>query len=195
MPSSTSILILAAGNSSRLGLPKQLLQFQGKSLLRHAAEIALATHPAEVACVLGFESDRMKHELDDLAVRLVLNHGWQEGVASSVREGILSLPVTIDSTVITLCDQPFVTSSHLVSLISACGVEKPISATGYENTVGVPACFAHSVFSELLDLHGDAGAKKVINSDPARVNAIPFPEAGIDIDTLRDYQSHLDSKK
>lgn len=193
MLSSTSILILAAGNSSRLGLPKQLLLFKGKSLLRHAAEVALAARPAEVLCVLGFESDRMKHELDDLAVRFILNKDWQEGVASSVREGILSLPDSADSAVITLCDQPFVTSSHLRLLVSACGIETPISATGYEDAIGVPACYARSVFSELLDLRGDTGAKKVINRDLARVSTIPFPEAGIDIDTFKDFQSLLDS--
>jgi molybdenum cofactor cytidylyltransferase len=193
MSSSTSILILASGNSSRLGLPKQLLQHKGRSLLRHAAEIALAAHPAEVVCVLGFESDRMKHELDDLAVRCVLNAGWHEGVASSLREGISSLPVSVDSALITLCDQPFVTSSHLANLMSASGVGHSISATSYENAIGVPACFARSVFPELLDLHGDAGAKKVINRDLSRVTTIFFPEAGIDIDTLRDYQSHINS--
>ncbi len=146
MFSSTSIIILAAGNSSRLGLPKQLLQFKGKSLLRRAAETALAAHSAEVACVLGSESDQMRRELDDLAVRFVANTGWQEGVASSVREGVASLAPGIDATVIMLCDQPFVTSSHLVELISACGIERPIAATSYKNTIGVPACFAVGIY-------------------------------------------------
>jgi molybdenum cofactor cytidylyltransferase len=137
----------------------------------------------------------MKHELDDLAVRIILNEGWHEGVASSVREGIKSIPSTVGSTVITLCDQPFVTSSHLVNLIAACSAEQTIAATGYGNTVGVPACFARSMYFELLDLRGETGAKKVINRDLTRLKTIPFPEAGIDIDTLEDFQSHLDSKR
>jgi len=80
--SSTAIIILAAGSSSRLGVPKQLLQHNNESLLRHSVETALSAHPAEVLIVLGFEADRMEHEVDDLPVRVVLNTSWQEGIAS-----------------------------------------------------------------------------------------------------------------
>ncbi len=191
--SSSAVILLAAGGSSRIGLPKQLLQLHGKSLLRRAVETALSAQPAEVVAVLGFESDRMKHELDDLPVHLVLNSHWHEGVASSIRQGLAALPASIEAAVMMLCDQPLIDSSHIKALIAACGKEKPISATAYENIVGVPACYARSVFPELLELRGDAGAKKVIQRDLSRVHTISFPEAGIDIDTLKDFQSFLDS--
>lgn len=189
--SSTAIIILAAGNSSRLGLPKQLLQYKQKSLLRHIAETALVTHPSEVTAILGFEADRMKHELDDLSVRLVLNAGWTEGIASSIREGIGALTPSVEAALILLCDQPFVTEDLLNQLIASCSAENPISATGYEQTAGVPACFGRSLFPELLNLRGDAGAKRVITPHLAKVVKIPFPDASIDIDTLSDYRRYL----
>ena len=192
-PSSTAIIILAAGSSSRMGLPKQLLQLHGKSLLRHAAETALGAHPAEVVAVLGFESDRMKHELDDLPLRIILNPAWQEGIASSIKEGITALPGTVEAAVMLLCDQPFVTTDLLIRLITCCTDKKPIAATGYEQTSGVPACFMRQLFPELLQLSGDHGAKQVINLNPVRVTTIPFNAATIDIDTLEDYRKHIES--
>jgi molybdenum cofactor cytidylyltransferase len=192
-PSSTAIIILAAGNSSRMGLPKQLLQLHGKSLLRHAADTALAAHTAEVVAVLGFESDRMKHELDDLPVRIILNPAWKEGIASSIREGIAAVPETVEAALMLLCDQPFVTTELLIRLITCCTDKRPIAATGYEQTAGVPACFGRSLFPELKQLTGDHGAKLVIDEDPARVTTIPFNAAIIDIDTLEDYRKHIES--
>ncbi|MCX6134492.1 MAG: nucleotidyltransferase family protein [Ignavibacteriales bacterium] len=192
-PSSTAIIILAAGNSSRLGLPKQLLQYHGMSLLRHAAETALATHPAEIVAVVGFESDRMRHELDDLPVHIVVNSTWQEGISSSIREGIESLPPASDAGLLMLCDQPFVTTELLIRLITGCTDSRPIAATGYEQTSGVPACFKRSLFPELMDLTGDRGAKRVIDKNPSRVATILFDAANIDIDTLEDYQKYINS--
>lgn len=176
-----------------MGLPKQLLQLHGKSLLRHAADTALAAHPAEVIAVLGFESDRMKHELDDLPVRIILNPAWQEGIASSIREGINALPETVEAALVLLCDQPFVTTELLIRLITCCTDKRPIAATGYEQTAGVPACFKRPLFPRLLQLSGDDGAKQVINQLQVQVTTIPFNAATIDIDTLEDYRKHIES--
>lgn len=176
-----------------MGLPKQLLQLHGKSLLRHAADTALAAHTAEVVAVLGFESDRMKHELDDLPVRVVLNPLWQDGIASSVLEGIRALPESVETALMMLCDQPFITTELLIRLITCCSDKRPIAATGYEQSAGVPACFKRSLFPELQQLSGDQGAKGVINKDLTRVTTIPFDAANIDIDTLDDYRTHIES--
>jgi molybdenum cofactor cytidylyltransferase len=189
--SATAVIILAAGRSSRLGLPKQLLQFKGKSLLRHVAETALDAHAAEVIVILGFEADRMKHELDDLPVRIFTNADWEEGIASSIRAGITSLPATIDGALLMLCDQPFVTSDLLKSLISACGTARPIAASGYDESIGVPACFDRSLFHELTSLSGDSGARGIIGRHRDMVTTISFPQASIDIDTISDYKKHL----
>jgi len=189
--SATAIIILAAGNSSRLGLPKQLLEFKGKSLLRHAGEAAIAARPGEVIAIIGFESDRMKHELDDLPVRILRNDQWEEGIASSIRLGLESLPKETQAASLMVCDQPFVTSGLLAGLIAKCTAAKPIAAAAYGGTLGVPACFDRSIFPELLKLQGDSGAKSVIRRDASRTAALPFPDASIDIDTLSDFKKHL----
>ena len=189
----SSIIILAAGCSSRMGSPKQLLQYQGKTLLRRAAETALATHTSSVLAVLGFESDRMKRELDNLPIQVVHNPEWREGIASSIRKGLASLLPTTDVALIMLCDQPLVTSDLLLRLIAACNEQAPIAATGYDQTSGVPACYGRSLFPELLELKNDQGAKLVIRQDPARVSVIPFPDANVDIDTIDDYRRHIES--
>lgn len=193
--SRTAILILAAGSSSRLGLPKQLLQLDQRSLLRSIAETAIGLHPAEVIVVLGFESDRMKHELDGLPVRIVLNQIWQEGIASSITKGIGAIPPSIEAALIALCDQPFIPSSHFSRLIAACSAEHPIAATAYETVPGVPSCFHRSVFPELLELAGESGAKQIILKRRQEVVTLSCPEAIVDIDTMADYRKHLDSDR
>lgn len=190
----TAVIILAAGNSSRLGLPKQLIQYDNESLLRGIARKALATRPSEVITVLGFNSDRMRRELDDLPVRVVLNREWSEGIASSVRAGIQAVHPSAQGALISLCDQPAVTSDLLARLISLCSPEKTIAATEYNHTLGVPACFHRSLFQELLQLHGDTGAKRVIAQEPSRVTSFSFPDAATDIDTLEDYRKGHFSK-
>lgn len=191
--SSASIIILAAGNSSRLGLPKQLLQSKNKSFLRLIAEMALEVRPLEVVTVLGFASDRMKQELQELSIRVAVNHEWTEGIASSIRVGVNAVDPQAEGALICLCDQPAVTSNLLSKLISLCSNEKPIAATEYNQILGVPACFSRSVFQELLLLQGDEGAKRVIGKNRSRVAAHSFPQASIDIDTLEDYQKQRPS--
>jgi molybdenum cofactor cytidylyltransferase len=189
--SAASIIILAAGNSSRLGLPKQLLQYEKKSFLRLIAEKALEIQPLEAIAVLGFDFDRMQKEIHDLPVRTVLNHEWREGIASSIRAGINAVDLDAKGALISVCDQPAVTSELLNGLISLCSHEKPIAATKYDKILGVPACYDRTIFPELLLLRGDRGAKRVIGRDESRVVAYSFPQASIDIDTLQDYQNQL----
>jgi molybdenum cofactor cytidylyltransferase len=193
--SSTSIVVLAAGNSSRLGLPKQLLQYKNKSFLRHIVEIALEVRASEVIAVLGFESDRIRHECDDLPIRTVLNHDWPEGIASSIRAGIRAIHPQAEGALICLCDQPAITTELLSTLVSMCSHEKPIAATEYNQILGVPACFDRSIFAELLQLQGDIGAKRVIAQERIRVASCVFPEAAADIDTLEDYQNQRLSRE
>jgi len=187
--SATSIIILAAGNSSRLGLPKQLLLHKKKSYLRLIAEKALEVRPLEVVAVLGFASDRMQQELQDLPIRIVLNHDWMEGIASSIRAGVRAVDPHAEGALISLCDQPAVSSELLSKLISSCTHEKPIAATEYNQILGVPACFDRAMFPELLLLEGDVGAKRVIGQDRSRVISYFFPQAAIDIDTMEDYRN------
>jgi molybdenum cofactor cytidylyltransferase len=185
-PSTTSIIVLAAGSSSRLGLPKQLLQYKNKSLLKTIVEKGLMVRPLELVVVLGYEVGRMEDELKNLKLRIVINRDWREGIASSVRAGIKAVDDRADGALISLCDQPAITSELLSNLISICTDEIPIAATEYNHVLGVPACYQRSMFPELLSLQGDTGAKYIISLNKARVAGYPFPDAAIDVDTLDD---------
>lgn len=175
--SNVGLILLAAGASSRLGQPKQLLQFRGRSLLRHAAKTALQSICRPVLVVLAgdFES-----ELRDLTVQIIHNPQPDEGIASSIRTGINALPTDIDGAVVCLADQPFVTSDILNALANS----KSLAAAFYNNSIGVPAFFPRRFFPELLALQGDKGARSILAKHSAL--AIPCPTAAIDIDTLND---------
>lgn len=187
------VIILAAGDSSRLGTPKQLLTYEGKTLLQHSLQLAFdsVAHPL-VVVVLGAHADRIKKETDFNSAHIVVNTNWQEGMASSIRSGINALleidPLT-EGTVLMLCDQPFVTSALLNDLITAHQSKSTaIVASSYSGTLGVPAFFHKSIFPELLQLKEDSGAKRIIQEHAKEVEAVAFPKGNVDIDTSADYQ-------
>ncbi|HEY4611995.1 MAG TPA: nucleotidyltransferase family protein [Bacteroidota bacterium] len=182
-----AVVILAAGASSRFGSPKQLLPYNGKPLVRHIAEIVLHSKARSASIVLGAEQANIQAALAGLSLSLVTNSDWREGIGSSVRAGIASLPETVDAAIFVLCDQPLVTSDLIDAIIdSHATTGKPIVATEYSRTRGVPALFARKLFSELLLLRGDRGAKSVIAHHANEVASIPFPGGSVDIDTPED---------
>jgi molybdenum cofactor cytidylyltransferase len=179
------LIILAAGGSTRLAQPKQLLPLRGRSLLRHAAETALASVCRPVVAVLGAKADQMRLELAGLDVTVVNNPQWQTGIASSIRTGVEAIVgAACDGVVMMLCDQPLVSASLLNRLVKA----GELAAAEYGGTVGVPAYFAAEFFPELMALSGDTGAKSVLLRHPSKMARVPYPEAAIDIDTKEDYQ-------
>ncbi len=183
-------IILAAGGSTRLGSPKQLLDFRGRSLLRHAAETALAAGCRPVIVVLGSGANQLKDELAGLEVCVVENPAWSQGMGTSIRRGIETLEMFVpaaDGALLMLCDQPLVGSEALRSLVAACLPGKIVAAT-YNDTVGVPAVFGRAFFDELRDLPAAAGAKPVLIRRAASVVEIVMPEAATDIDTRAQYE-------
>ena len=145
-----AIVVLAAGMSSRLGSPKQLLTYEGKSLLQHAVNIALQTTMRPVVVVVGANSDIVKKEIEKMEVKIVHNEGWQEGMASSLRYGLNAVQKSggdIDGIIFMVCDQPHVSGSILESLLQEqhkSGL--PIVASSYEDKsdsyrMGTPALF------------------------------------------------------
>ena len=184
------VIVLAAGSSSRMrGASKQLLQFRGKTLLRLAAETALQTEFSTVV-ILGAENERFRKEVEDLPVTIAVNENWKDGISSSIKKGLLVVVKNDwDAAIIMLCDQPLVTPEVLIRLADAfTQTKKPIAASRYENTVGVPALFAREIFIELNDLQNDEGAKKIIVKDLRRTVLIDVPEAAVDVDTLTDFE-------
>ena len=184
-------VILAAGGSTRLGSPKQLLDFRGRSLLRHAAETALATDCRPVLVVLGSGADRLQTELAGLDVHTVENRAWELGMGTSIRcglETLATLAPDVDGALLTLCDQPLIGTEALRSLVAACSPGK-IAAAAYDGTVGVPAVFGRAFFDELRGLPDGAGAKPVLLRQAASVVAIAMPAAATDIDTRAQYEN------
>lgn len=181
-----AIVVLAAGGSSRLGQPKQLLNHQGTSLVRRAAELALAASPV-VAVVLGARHEEVRARLDGLAVRCVDNPDWALGQGTSLRAGLRALPPDVDGALLMLCDQLRVDTAHLRALIDTFErARAPIVASAYAGTRGVPALFSRALFPELEALPPTGGARGLIARDPSRVAEVPLPGGEEDVDTPGD---------
>lgn len=182
-------IVLAAGGSSRMGSPKQLLPYRGKSLIRRAAETATESDCDRVVVVIGNQAPLMRRELEDLTVSIVENRDWLSGISSSIRVGLDELlKDELDGVVMMLCDQPFVTADVLNKLIET---DRPIVASSYEGTLGVPAFFSRELLNELTALTGDQGARRIILNHPELVAAVPFSQGAVDVDTPEAYSSLL----
>ncbi len=191
--SGIAIVILAAGASKRIGVPKQLLRYRGHTLIRHAVETALDTTCRPVVIVLGANAEEIQPEIEGLPVQIVQNPHWAEGLSSSIHAGMEALassPEPPEAVVLSLCDQPLVCSDDIEALVTAYrSTKRPIVASQYAQTLGVPALFAQPVLPELLSLAGDAGAKQVIHRNLPSVWPVPCPHAAFDLDSLEDYDA------
>jgi molybdenum cofactor cytidylyltransferase len=190
--SSVGLIILAAGASTRMGTPKQLLTYRGSSFVRNMAEIALSSVCQTIVVVLGAYAERIQPEISNLPVQIVENQQWNQGMSASIRVGIAALNAVnhnLEAVLITLCDQPFVSSQTIDQLVETyCFTGKPIIASEYAKTLGVPALFSRTLFSELIALKSNEGAKKIIQKHSDDVFSVPFSEGAIDIDTPKDYE-------
>jgi molybdenum cofactor cytidylyltransferase len=187
----TDIVILAAGASTRLGRPKQLLPWRGKTLLQHAVETAL-TITTNPVVVTGCNADQLAAGVDHTQVHLVFNPEWEQGIASSIRCGLQALldrTPPPDQVIFMVCDQPFVSPGLLLDLINERQKShRSIIASSYAGTLGIPALFDKTHFPQLLDLQGDTGAKTVIQGFPGEVAFVEFKEGEFDIDTEGEYR-------
>jgi molybdenum cofactor cytidylyltransferase len=189
------LIILAAGAATRMGRPKQLLSYQGRSLILHAVEVALASLCQPIIVVMGAYVEQIKPEVMPKAVQVVENSQWQEGMSSSIRAGISMLVKTnskLDAVIISLADQPLVSPQIFNQLIQSYQeTQKVIIASKYNETTGVPALFSKALFPELMQLEGDKGAKALIQKYIDTGLILLIPEAAIDIDTPDDYKQLL----
>ncbi|HXJ42887.1 MAG TPA: nucleotidyltransferase family protein [Bryobacteraceae bacterium] len=187
------LILLAAGNSTRMGSPKQLVDYRGKTLLRHAVETALASVCQPVVVVLGANADAIRPSITELPVEIVVNDRWEEGMGTSIHSGVsLAMARDLDGIILALADQPLVSAEFYDRLIAEHRVSgKPIVTSEYAGTVGVPVFFASSHFSKLLALAPDQGCKGIILSHGTDALRIACPEAGIDIDTPLDLERVL----
>lgn len=186
----TALIILAAGNSSRLGQPKQNLIFRGKTLLENAVKTGLASKCRPVIVVLGANADAIQPLIEQRDITILINPGWAEGMSSSLKRAIIEVEKdkAINNVIIMLCDQPFVSAELLDQLIQKqAETHKHIIACTYLDTFGVPALFHKSLFKKLSNLTGNEGAKAIISAHPGQLNTIAFDMGSVDIDTIEDY--------
>lgn len=181
-------VLLAAGGSRRLGQPKQLVRFQGETLVHRAARLSLEAGFAPVLVVMGAEREAVAAALADLPVTCVPNPEWATGLASSIRAGIARLPSGCAGALLLACDQVALTAAHLAALRRTFRAAPGLpAASAYGGGLGIPALFPPSLFPDLAHLQGDRGAKALL--DPGRTTAVAFPEGRQDVDTLEDLQA------
>ncbi len=193
----TGIILLAAGSSSRLGRPKQLIEFQGKKLIQKAIEEAQKSKADALVVVLGWNSELIKSGFDSVKIPFIINENWEQGMASSMQAGLSFLMENEqpDQVILMLVDQPFVDANLLNRLIlEKERTGKGIVACAYSETLGVPAIFDQAYFDEMLSLKGSEGAKKVIMKNRAEVFAVDFPLGAMDLDTEGDLERLKDWK-
>lgn len=183
-------VVLAAGGSSRMGRPKQLLPYRGRSLVRHAVAAAAGGGCEPVVVVTGAHAAEVEAEL--AGVRVVRNDDWRAGPGTSVWAGVTAVG-DADAVVFLLCDQPHVDAGHVRRLLDEYRVSgRPMVASAYADAVGVPALFDRSCFAELAAVDPAAGAKQLLARDRDRVAVVPFPAGGADVDTPADYARLLE---
>jgi molybdenum cofactor cytidylyltransferase len=198
MPTSTGTIILAAGAATRMGFPKQLLEYQGETLVHRITRICLDLSVGPVVVVSGAHRAQVVEAIHDLEVEIAFNANWETGMGSSIRCGLhhlLSQAPDLQHLLIVLVDQPFVNQNQLQEMLSTYESERPLLLVSqYASTIGVPAIFAAPLFSELKDLDGQKGAKRVLEKYKEEALKLDFPKGKIDLDTPSDWERFLNDQ-
>ncbi len=182
-----AIVLLAAGQSRRLGQPKQLLPFINGSLLRWQCAQALSVN-AQVSCVLGYQAPQMSKQINDLPVKLVVNQQWQQGLSSSIAQGINALDDQVEGVLLLLIDQWQITAEDLYLLINTWhNREQAIVAascgSGGDKKIGPPVVFPRQYFQQLKAMTTGSGAKHLLELHRQQVVEVSLANAFIDLDT------------
>jgi molybdenum cofactor cytidylyltransferase len=157
-------VVLAAGASQRLGIPKQLLSWEGKPLIRWVVETALEAHLSSVVVVVGALVEPVQQILADLPVQLVVNSKWQEGISTSVISGLEALPANTGGAVFLLSDQPYLSSDLIRALIEEhAHTLAPVVAPYVKEKRANPVLFDRVTFPALTRLRGDVGGRAIFD--------------------------------
>lgn len=185
------VVVLAAGASTRMGEPKQLLMLGGQPLIVRAVEAALASPAWPVVVVLGAHAQQVKALLAKHPVLIAENPAWTEGMASSLRTGIAVLQQfsrSLDGAIVALCDQPAFSADVITRLIETQRItSRSIVAAHYSGRNGAPALFLRQHFAALAALTGEEGARLLLNRAADEVASVDLPALAVDLDTPEDY--------
>lgn len=188
-------IVLAAGESKRMGRTKQLLSFGSSTILEHVVDNLLRSKVGEVILVLGHESGRIKARFEGSPIKLAVNADYQQGMSTSIRCGILAASPESEACLIALGDQPLIRSEvvdRLISTYQECG--KGIIVPVYGEMAGHPVIFDMKYREELLALTGDKGGKAIVTAFPDDVAQVEVDTASViyDVDKWEDYQQVLE---
>lgn len=190
----TGAIILAAGNSSRLGRPKQLLTWEGESLIRRAARIALDAGCMPVRVVYGACKTEIETALEGMPIEFMLNPDWEQGMGTSLQVGIQNIStLPCDGMLLMVCDQPFLSVDHLQKLMEVFYSQDVDSvASAYAKTTGVPIIISTHLLKTNFITIPHQGAKQIVRQIPPKKQAtVYFPKGEIDIDTEEDWENLL----
>lgn len=183
-------VILAAGSSSRMGQPKQLLPFRGQSVLECVVDCAVNSSLDRVVVVLGHRAAQLRALLAGREVTVVVNRAYRTGQSSSIQAGLREVRDVADAVVFLLGDQPLITPGIIASLLDAYRrTPGPIVQPVFDGRGGNPVLFDRQTFERIDALSGDTGARLLFREYADRIVEVPLddPAVHFDIDTLQDY--------
>ena len=187
-------IVLAAGASTRMREPKQLLSITGQPLIVRTIEAALASAAWPVVVVVGAHAEKIRPLLARYPVLVAENAAWVEGMASSLRTGVATLQQfsrSLNGALVALCDQPAFSAQIIAQLVATQRqTGRSIVAAHYNGRNGAPALFLRQHFAALATLTGEAGARDLLNSAPEQIASVNLPEMAVDLDTPADYAGY-----
>lgn len=190
---SIGVVLLAAGPSTRLGQPKQLVRIGDQSLVRRSARLALSLRPASVTVVIGCEAERVGRELADLPVEAVFNRDWARGMGASINHGVRRMPGDADGVLLMVCDQWRLQEADLKRLAAvwfsdisricvACWKEEKAEVSG------PPVIFPRKIIPELKGMQENRGARQLIDRYMDLVEFVEMENAAFDLDRPEDLE-------
>ena len=184
-------IVLAAGSSSRLGQPKQLLPYRGQPLLHWAIAAMAASKVDQTIAVLGHEAERVQREVDLTGTRVILNTRYAEGMSTSLQAGLAALEEQIEAAIVAVGDQPLLEAESINALIAMhLATGAPLVATDYGDHRGTPMLLHRTIWPLARRVHGDKGAGALLRAGGIEITTVPASaRSGADVDTWDDYRS------
>jgi molybdenum cofactor cytidylyltransferase len=189
-----SAIILAAGESKRMGKPKQLMPLGGSTILEQTIDNLLNSEVNEVIVVIGNRAEEMNKLIANMPVRVALNPAYHEGMSTSIIAGLNLIDNRAQAIMLALADQPFIDSQTINRLIDEFSTNnKGIAIPVYHGKRGHPVIFAIKYKEQLLRLKGDIGGRQIVKGYPDDILEVAVDSENIitDVDTINDYQSYI----
>jgi molybdenum cofactor cytidylyltransferase len=185
-----SAILLAAGESNRMGQPKQLMPFGQITIVERTIDNLLNSALSETIVVLGYKDEEIRKTIAGKPIKIAMNPDYQQGMSTSIIAGLKQVDKRARAVLIALSDQPFVDSQTINSLVEAFIANKRgIIIPVYQGRRGNPVIFAIEYKGELLNLKGDVGGREIIKLHPDDVLEVAVDCEGVllDIDTMENY--------